>query len=257
MNNLTSKLVEPNLPKSKTTYVFISNNFPFDMEKELNNLNISTIRLDPCINIKTEVKYHPDIICCNIDKGAWYFEPNNYETIVNKLETTSKGSNKITLFTGNVLYNGYPDEVSYNCFTLGEQLFCSRYTSSKIREYAFEHKYEIIKFNQGYVKCSIAVLNEYSMITSDIGVYKILNQLNYNVLLIDGSDINLNGFSCGFIGGCSGMIDKNKIVFTGNIELMRDYKIIRDFCSNINIDLISLGKDKLYDYGGILPIYEL
>ena len=66
-------------------------------------------------------------------------------------------------------------------------------------------------------------------------------------------NIFLNGFSCGFIGGASGVVD-NTILFCGDIRKHKDYNNIKAFANNRGFDLYSLSNNDLYDYGGILPV---
>ncbi|OGO90646.1 MAG: hypothetical protein A2Y17_02845 [Clostridiales bacterium GWF2_38_85] len=256
MNIQNIKPNEPNIPSNYVAGVFISDNFPLYMEEKLHNFNIQTIRLKSCKNILSEVRYHTDILCCNVKKGIWFFEPENAFRVVNDLDTFWQGSDVVQIIVGSELKDKYPHEVMYNCFTINEHLFCSGFTSPHILKYAEENELNIIKVKQGYTKCSAAICGKNSIVTSDKGLYKILIELKYNALLINGSDIRLNGFSCGFIGGCSGMIAADKIAFTGNLTRMKDYKSLKSFLDNIHIESILLGNEVLYDYGGILPFCE-
>ena len=69
--------------------------------------------------------------------------------------------------------------------------------------------------------------------------------------MIEEGGIALNGFSCGFIGGASSF--DNNILFTfGDVKKHENGKDIIDFLKNINVNVISLGKNELYDLGGAI-----
>ena len=69
-------------------------------------------------------------------------------------------------------------------------------------------------------------------------------------------DIQLDGYDYGFIGGCCGFIDKNTLVFSGNVKLHKNYEDIKAFAGNYKVDVVSLSNEMLYDIGGILPVKE-
>ena len=82
----------------------------------------------------------------------------------------------------------------------------------------------MLKVRQSYVKCSCIVLDDKAMITSDPSIYRALNG-TFDVLKTSNENIFLNGFSCGFIGGASGVVD-NTILFCGDIRKHKDYNNI-------------------------------
>ena len=58
----------------------------------------------------------------------------------------------------------------------------------------------------------------------------------------------------GFIGGASGLLEKNLLAFNGDIKMHHDSEIIIDFCKNVHVDTICLNSGKLKDIGSILRI---
>ena len=60
----------------------------------------------------------------------------------------------------------------------------------------------------------------------------------------------------GFIGGCCGLIDKDLMLFNGNLKSHRNYNEINSFLSNYKIKVLSVGDYPLTDIGGILPLLE-
>ena len=70
-------------------------------------------------------------------------------------------------------------------------------------------------------------------------------------LKIDEGYIGLNGFSFGFIGGASFFDDGTLFTF-GDVKKHKNGSDIVAFLKNIKVDVISLGKDELYDLGGAI-----
>jgi hypothetical protein len=65
----------------------------------------------------------------------------------------------------------------------------------------------------------------------------------------------LPGHQYGFIGGASGKISENEILFFGDITAHQDYKKIAGFIEKHGCKIISLNFP-LTDFGGIIPIIE-
>lgn len=56
----------------------------------------------------------------------------------------------------------------------------------------------------------------------------------------------------GFIGGASGLINKNLLCFNGDIKTHPDYENINSFCKNVGVEVYSLNKGMLKDIGSII-----
>ena len=127
-----------------------------------------------------------------------------------------------------------------------------------------EYGYERIDVSQGYANCSIAVIDDRSIITSDNGIYKKLKNLDLDILFIEPDNIKLlnNGvysMKKGFVGGCltrlkSERNGKNVIFVSGDLNKLNSGKKIRDFISDRNIDLIELPGLDVIDYGGMVEL---
>lgn len=115
---------------------------------------------------------------------------------------------------------------------------------------------EIVNIKQGYSKCSVCVINENAIITDDESVYKAATNHHIEALLVSKGDIQLCGFNYGFIGGASGLIGKDHLLFFGDITKHRDYERIKDFLNNESCRFDYLKDYPLTDIGGIIPIIE-
>jgi len=160
---------------------------------------------------------------------------------------------KIKAYAG----NRYPNDVRLNCAIIGNKIICNIKTiANEVLEYAQANQLNVINVNQGYTKCSICAVNENSIITDDESIFAAAGNFFNDTLFISKGSIGLNGYGYGFIGGCCGKIDKNKIAFNGAIESHKDYKKIIDFLSRNSVECIELHNNPLYDIGGILPLCE-
>ena len=114
---------------------------------------------------------------------------------------------------------------------------------------------EIIDTNQGYTKCSIAVVSDNAIITDDVDIYKKCKK-KIDVCFVEKNSVRLNGYNYGFIGGCCGKISKDKLAFFGDVNYHKNSKEIKEFCYKYDVECISLSNLPLYDYGSLIPIIE-
>ena len=148
----------------------------------------------------------------------------------------------------------YPDNVLLNAVLLDNKLIC-RVPSldDKVKEYCAKHDIELIHINQGYTKCSCAVISDHALITADQGIAKTLSDTDIDVLTVGEGSISLEGAEYGFIGGASGYDrDKRTLFFCGDITRHPDYAKIKCFCDAHGTQIVNLSNDNLTDIGGII-----
>lgn len=150
----------------------------------------------------------------------------------------------------------YPNDAILNAVCVGRDFICrARSVYPEALRYAEACGMRIISVNQGYVKCNLLVVdeNEKAVITEDVGIERTLAALGYTVLLLKTHGVNLEPYDNGFIGGASGVTER-EVLFCGNIALHEEYRTIRAFCRRYGKETVSLGESPLYDYGSILPL---
>lgn len=153
----------------------------------------------------------------------------------------------------NIIKPQYPYCIALNALVIGKYIIGNQnYIDKSIINYADINDYKIIHTNQGYARCSTCILNDSSAITEDESIFNTLTELNIDVLLINKGYINLDGADYGFIGGASGKIDNDTILFNGDITLHPDYIKIKKFCDKYKINLEYIKNKKLNDVGGIV-----
>ena len=126
-----------------------------------------------------------------------------------------------------------------------------------INRYIEKNNIKKINVNQGYSKCSICIVDENSIITSDNGIYNECIKHNIDCLLIRQGYIDLFNMDYGFIGGCSGLLCNDELSFYGDIKKHPDYKKILHFVKSKNKKIISLSDENLLDLGSIIPLKEI
>lgn len=204
--------------------------------------------LKPYSKLDLPVSSHADMLLCVIESNVFCYE-DYYKENIDAFESVRKQGYKIN-FVSSKCQPKYPNDVSLNVLVVGKKILCNvNHTAKEIIDFAKKLNYEIINVKQGYSACSTAVLDENTIITSDIGIAKELKNRSVNVYIINNQQIVLDGYSCGFIGGASCTIDDKLIVF-GEIENFVDKSIINAAAEKSKKKLICLPKDKIFDFGG-------
>ena len=153
------------------------------------------------------------------------------------------------------LKDKYPNNIAYNVCILGNKMICyEEYTDKIILEKASQMGLKILKTHQGYSKCSICVLTQDAIITSDRGIITLAEANGIDALQISAGHILLPGYDYGFIGGCAGKISADTLYFYGDISLHPDFNKINEFANKHNIKLKYSKDYPLTDIGSILPL---
>lgn len=239
--------------------LFLSNSEPAVVEK-LHQLGYETLICSPNNNITGSVSAHADCALFSPDNKTYFCEQGNYNNIVNYFtkgeEQLKNGDIKIIPING--IKSPYPDDVKLNCKCFGKYILCnSDCISKEIADFAHFNSFELIHCNQGYSACSTVKLSDNAAITDDSSVYYTLSSIGIDCIKVSKGSVKLKGFDYGFIGGCCGLIEKNSIVFTGNIDTHADAELIKSFLSKHNIEYINLTDDEMIDIGGIIPFYSI
>ena len=239
------------IPKNDLSLALVDKRVSKSIEKKFNELNIKLIKTAPVDEVYDAIKYHPDISICKLDYNNIVVSPNVYDYYTKELKKYN-----FNVIKGNsTLQNKYPKNIQYNACIFGNfAVHNFKYTDKNIIEFIDKNNITKINVSQGYSKCNICVVDENSIITSDIGIYSEVIKYNIDCLLIDKAHIDLFNLNYGFIGGCSGLISNDTLAFLGNIKLHPNYYDIYKFVKLKNKNIISLGNENLIDLGSIIPI---
>ena len=191
---------------------------------------------------------------------SYFFDAQDTLFVAKSVEDTIdnfKGVCKNIVIVQDNQSENYPSDVQLNCVAVGKHFICNKKTVSKlILEHMDKLGFEIINVNQGYTKCSILPVTDNAIITDDLSVYEACQKHNIDVLLVSKGNVNLQGYSYGFIGGTGGKISDNLILFNGDIRNHYDCEKIEVFLKQHNIDWVCTAGE-LIDIGSIIPLYKV
>lgn len=238
----------PNLPQKKASAVIVDCRICGEALNTLHNLGICVYTTKRVALLYNAVCAHPDMMFFHARKNLFISSKEGISTLL-KIPGAEiiKGKSK--------LKDTYPEDIAYNAARVGNFLIHNfKYTDPCILSTCED----LIKIqvNQGYAKCSVCVISDNAIITSDMGIAKKCDTFGIDVLKTDDSDILLNGVSHGFFGGASGKIAKNILAVNGNIKMHRDSDKIEEFCDKYGIKVISLHNGAIYDVGTVFCVKE-
>lgn len=240
--------------------LFLSDSEPEIIHK-LKFLGYDVLTVKANGQLDTSIIAHADCALFSPEKSTYFVEKGNHENIVKhftKGETQKKTAEDYRIIAVEGVKSPYPDDVKLNCKQFGKKILSNTDTvAAEIAEFAYNNGYKLIHCNQGYAACSTVKLNDSAAITDDESVYNTLTANRIDCIKVSKGSVKLKGFDYGFIGGCCGLTEKNKIVFTGNIEKHSDAELIKKFLIKYGIDYICLTDGELIDIGGIIPLYTI
>ena len=218
-------------------------------EDTLKKLGYNIVKTEPDPDVLQPVCGHPDMVMCKISDHIFVIR----STICGFL--SQKFTECKFILGESELSAKYPYDIAFNCARVGNLLFCyEKYTDKAILKYCNEHNIKILNTKQGYAKCSICIISDKAIITSDKNIFKTAKDNNIDVLLTENKGIDLDGFSEGFIGGATGLIEKDLLAVNGNIKLHKDYNRIKEFCLKYGVHIISLSDEPITDIGTIIRL---
>ncbi len=206
-----------------------------------------------------KIKYLDNSICAHPDLSVFKLDENLFiSSDVDHLFTLLKKYNTFKIMrklSSNNTKLKYPHDAQFNAAVVGKYLLANKNSFDKdILKFVSNNGYVHINVNQGYTKCCICVVNDNSIITEDEGIAAVCKSYGIDVLLLKTHAVKLDGYNYGFIGGASGKLDNNTLVFAGCIEKHPEYTLIKDFCETRRVNLISLSDEPIYDVGSIMII---
>ena len=215
---------------------------------ELNRNGYQTIPTDRIEIFPNPEQYHADMQILKINDTIFMLKE------CTELKREFASSNII--FSSNAAGERYPKNILLNFLYLNRTIYGKLSNiDSELKNYCLSNNIKMVNLNQGYCRCSTLVLKNNAVITADASIEKAMKENGVDVLKITEGHIILDGYDYGFIGGASGKVDDNTIIFFGNIENHPDYNLIYHFCSkhSVNIEII-LKNASLTDIGGIVKV---
>ena len=244
------KLIDkPNLPVGKVTTLICGTDdeaiLSFFAEK-----GITVIKNAPNLNIDTAVSTHADMAAVHLG-GESILVCKSQSELSEKL----KKIGLTVIESENEVAGAYPKDIGLNFAFIGSHIFGNFSYADKALLNATD-KHERVDVKQGYCKCSVLVVNENALITDDEGIHRKVSEKGIDALLVSKGDIALDGHPYGFIGGASGKISNDRILFFGDVEKHRNFSEISSFLSKHGCSYECTDKGALRDIGGIVSVSE-
>lgn len=225
--------------------VLIDNRVSDSCVKGLHALGYVVVRLPSFWGLSSPISSHCDILCSVMRDGALLICEEYY--LSNK--AFFDGLNIKLKLTDEKLGTSYPNDVLFDALVVNGTVYGKR---GFVSRHIIEDNDMFIPVKQGYARCSVAMLSERCAVTSDEGLCKALSSSGIKVLLIRPGHIRLDGYSTGFIGGAGGRLHDGTYAFFGDVMSHPDGEEILKFAHENKISAVSLSKEKLCDYGGLI-----
>jgi len=244
--------------KDELPTIIADSRMPEDAKKNLKKLG-NVLFINPTSVTYNSISSHPDIFFFQKD-DALIYAPNAPKRIVKELK-----KRKIKLIEGKKeVGKKYPETVPYNAVGIGNLLIHNlKHTDETILSSYENH----INVNQGYTRCNLLALNENAFITSDVGIFNVVNSqqttdnslypheslVGTSILYIDPKQIKLEGQKNGFFPGCCG-VWKNNLIVCGSTKNLKEKAELDKFLKDNNFNLIELYDGDLIDVGSVFSI---
>lgn len=242
----------PNIPVKPLSMALVDGRIEKILENKLANMGVRVIKTEKYKGLYEAISFHPDILYHHLGGNKIIYAPGTSDRVNIYLESLG-----FLLIPGNTRLGGkYPFNIAYNVARVGNVAFHNlKYTDPVLANELISEGVELVHVNQGYAKCSISVVDDSSIITSDPGIAKAAEKKGLDVLLTETEEeIKLPGVKYGFIGGSSGLIDERKWLLTGDILNLKSSEKIIQFLQKKSIDIVYLPGEPVVDIGSIIPL---
>jgi len=213
------------------------------MVKHFEDRGLTVVLLPSYTLLDTPVSCHPDMLCAKVNSRvlmhSGYFETYSSHFCTFPIDTTDEPMGK-----------KYPSDILLNALTVGDTVYGRKEISSVIKS---AHS-RFVEVKQGYARCSTLLLGN-AAVTADKTIAKALRSDGIDVLTVISGHIALDGYDCGFIGGASAVVG-NEVLFYGDLTSHPDCDAITEFLKRHGFSAVSLGTEKLYDYGGAVLLTD-
>lgn len=242
------KIIEmPHLPKSKVRYIIIGEKYRKTLENALIARNLEPIWLKSNPHVDERLSGHADLSAVQIGRSiilSEYLNPCEQIHNITSVEYAPDPQQAV-----------YPYDAGLNFCIVGDKLFFNPKTANAKLVEKCECK-QLIPVKQGYTKCSICIVDENSIITSDKRIAEAAENAGMDALCLSEPFVKLDGFNYGFIGGAAFKISATDLAFTGKIVDTSIESKIESFLSKRNINPIYLTDSPIFDIGSAIPLTE-
>ncbi len=242
----------PNLPQQPVRLVVIDGRSDKEIIDNLAGMGIKAIKTLKHTGVYDAISYHPDIMLHHIKDQCIVYAPGTPPDILYELSYYG-----FILIPGETpLSHSYPGDIAYNVARVCNMAFHNfNHTDPVLKFHLIKAGVELVHVNQGYSKCSISVVDDKSIITSDRGIAKTASEKGIDVLFTEPDPgIRLPGLNYGFIGGSTGLLDRSIWATAGSLGSLKSSHQIHNFLANRGIKAVSLSLQQITDIGTIIPL---
>lgn len=246
---------KPNLPSSRVGELIIGTRYRSLLENALNRLGIEVLSCPDNNRLSNEVRGHVDLSIVHLGGKSLVIDSmlaDSSPLFVKML--TNRGLELLTAEQQNADRN--ITEYSLCSCLLGKHFIHSLKNTDKTVLSNLDEHTNIINVRQGYSKCSVCIVDDNSIITSDSGIARALRTAGISTLEITPGYIYLKGYSYGFIGGSAFKISNNQLAFTGSLKFHPDCCRIERYLESKNIEPVYLNNEPIFDVGSAILLRE-
>lgn len=227
-------------------------------EKEVNRLlsfGFNLVPTDRVSSLYEAIDGHPDMQFFAINEKIIAHKDisKNQGELLHKLgASVTLGNSSLSL--------PYPHNIPYNALLAPDLLMhkldaTDQVILKEIKELQKSKEIKLINVRQGYSRCSCAYIGNNSFITEDIVMADHLLSLGKNVFYQKHSNVYLEGFDFGFIGGAVSLISiegEELVLISGSLDSYSYGKELKIFLSQRNIRYECICGGTLMDRGTII-----
>ncbi len=247
---MSSFIVSPNLPNSTVDCIICGTLHKTILDYFISR-GIEIIKIDKVSGVDESISYHADIAVLHLGGKNIIVEKRQVNL---QFELIKRGMN--VLSTSEAVYGEYPSDIKLN-FALIDNYIIGNHKYADETLKCVDSSLKRLQVKQGYAKCSLLAVEKNAIITDDNSIHRAALENGIDSLYISKGDVFLAGHEYGFIGGASGKISSNEIVFFGNVKEHKDFKNIEAFIKKYDNKIIYFENIPLTDYGGIIPITQM
>lgn len=229
--------------------LFVDSRIESDEEYNLSKLGYNILKCPASPNLYYAVSGHPDMLMFIVSNKEIIVHKNIQKEFTDRL----KKLNINVIFFQSELRPSYPADIILNGIEISNY-FVHKLNSTDATVLKYMSDMILVNVTQGYTKCSTAIVNEKAIMTSDKKIAQAFRNLNMDVLYLPPGDIILPGLNYGFIGGCCCLLEKDLMVFYGDL---RNYEYgfeVLNFLKKHSVKPYYLSPRKLIDRGSIFKI---
>lgn len=242
----------PHLPEKSVSLAAVDGRLSPEACASLERLGVGLIKVPCHPSLYGAVSCHPDMLLHHVGGDLIVHAPG----IGAGLEASLAEAGFRLVRGAAELSPGYPLDIAYNAARVGRFYFHNlKFTDAVLRKELEKAGVEPVHVEQGYTKCSTAIVDENTIITSDKGIAGAAEKKGVEALLINPAQgILLPGLDYGFIGGATGLVEKHRLAVNGAADGLKSFEAIRLLLSSRNGGLYSLSGLPATDVGSILPL---